>query len=204
MPRYRSTLLVMSALVLLASDALAGEPAAAATKPATFPRQAWASKDGVVDLKPNGVKIEDDSALNRLLIQEAFARWGIGHDEARLDVVRSLFTKDAEVRVLRGSREPIDSASGVDNIVKMIANSLPQQADQRRHAMINVVIDKLTKTEASATCYGIVSVAADGLTVGASVIYSANLRREADGVWRFSKFVIGMDDYAGRRIVNRQ
>ena len=40
------------------------------------------------------------------------------------------------------------------------------------------------------------TIAADGLSLGATVIYSAELRKEEDGVWRFSKFVIGMDDYA--------
>ena len=43
------------------------------------------------------------------------------------------------------------------------------------------------------------SVAADGLTLGASVLYVADLVREADGCWRFSYFYIGMDDYAGDR-----
>ena len=62
--------------------------------------------------------------------------------------------------------------------------------------MTNVVIDRLTANEATAIAYGIVTVAANGLSLGATVIYSAELRREADGVWRFSRFVIGMDDYA--------
>jgi F0F1-type ATP synthase epsilon subunit len=182
--------LICSALVI-SSTALASSP-----------RQSWASKDGVVDLKANGVKIEAENALNRLLIQEAFARWGVGYDEARLDVLRTLFTRDAEFRVLQGSREPIASASGIDEIIKNVANALPQQSDQRRHAMTNIVIDRLTKNEATAIAYGIVTIAADGVSVGVSVIYSANLRREQDGVWRFSKFVIGMDDYSGKRIVN--
>lgn len=166
------------------------------------PRQSWAHKDGVVKLQKNGVKIENDSALDRLLIQEAFARWGIAHDEGQLEVVRSLFTKDGEVQVMLGSKELLDSANGADNVVKMVANSLGQQQDQRRHAMTNIVIDKLTKNEASAIAYGIVTLANDGLTLGASVIYHGELKKEADGVWRFSKFVIGMDYYAGKRIVN--
>lgn len=166
------------------------------------PRQSWAHKDGVVQLQKNGTKIEAESAVNRLLIQEAFARWGIAHDEGQLEVVRSLFTKDGEVQVMLGSKELLDSAKGNDNIVKMVANSLSQQQDQRRHAMTNIVIDKLTQNEATGIAYGIVTLAKDGLTLGASVIYRGELKKEADGVWRFSKFVIGMDYYAGKRIVN--
>jgi hypothetical protein len=165
------------------------------------PRQSWAHVDGVVQLKKNGTKIDNESAVNRLLIQEAFARWGIAHDEGQLEVVRSLFTSDGEVQVLLGSKQLLDSAKGVDNIVKMVANSLAQQHDQRRHAMVNIVIDKLTTNQASAIAYGIVTLANDGLTLGASVIYQGELKKQA-GVWRFSRFVIGMDHYAGQKIVN--
>ena len=167
---------------------------------AGVPRQSWAHLDGVMKLQPNGVKVESENVLNRLLIQEAFSRWGIAHDEGQLDVVRSLFTRDAELIVLLGSKEPIDSAKGVDNIAKTVANSLAQQQDQRRHAMINIVIDKLTENRASAIAYGIVTKASDGLTLGASVIYYGDLVKEDDGVWRFSRFIIGIDHYAGQRI----
>ncbi len=64
--------------------------------------------------------------------------------------------------------------------------------------MTNVVIDRLSANEATTIGYGIVTIAADGLKLGATVIYSAELRKDVDGVWRFSKFVIGMDEYAGR------
>lgn len=176
--------------------------ASSAVASAGSPPQAWAHKSGIVKLQPNGVHLAADDVRNRLLIQEAFARWGIAYDEGRLDVVRSLFTKDAVYEVTLGSATPIARAVGPEEVVKNVSNSMQQQADQRRHAISNVVIDRLTRDEATAIAYGIVTVANDGLTLGATVIYSADLRREADGVWRFSKFIIGMDDYAGRLIVN--
>lgn len=185
------TMFLTAGLSLLAMNAQAGEP-----------RQSWAHKDAVVQLQKNGVKLQNDNALDRLLIQEAFARWGIAHDEAQLEVVHSLFTKDGELQVMLGSKELIASAKGADEIVRTVENSLKQQQDQRRHAMTNIVIDKLTRNEATAIAYGIVTLANDGLTLGASVIYRGELKKEADGVWRFSRFVIGMDHYAGKRIVN--
>jgi ketosteroid isomerase-like protein len=169
---------------------------------ATSPAQAWAHKSGVVKLKANGPKLASQELRDRLLIHEAFARWGVAYDEARLDVVRTLFTPDAVFEVTLGSAEPIARAVGPDEIVQNVSGSLQQQADQRRHALSNIVIDELSRSAAKAIAYGIVTVAADGLKIGATVIYSADLRKEADGVWRFSRFVIGMDDYAGRRIVN--
>lgn len=163
---------------------------------ATSPPQHWASKVGLVDLQINGVAVESASVLDRLLIQEAFHRWGIAWDEARLEVVRSLFTKDGELIITRGSSKPISRHLGPDVIAKYVDSASKVQADQRRHAMSNVVIDRLTANEATAIAYGIVTIAANGLSLGATVIYSAELRKDSGGVWRFLKFVIGMDDYA--------
>ena len=178
-------------LLLLASDASA-----------TSPRQGWASKDGVVALRPHGERLQVDDAAGRESIRDAFARWGIAYDEGQVDVIRSLFTPDATFRVLRGSKEPIASADGIDAILLNVTSALAQQNDQRRHAISNIVIDRMTATDATAIAYGIVTIARDGLSLGATVIYSADLKRGRDGVWRFSRFAIGMDDYAGRTIVN--
>jgi hypothetical protein len=188
MQKLAVTLLACS--VFIGMSAQAGEP-----------RRGWAHIDGVVKLQKNGVKIEAENTLDRLLIQEAFSRWGIAYDEGQLDVVRSLFTKDAQFQAVLGSKEPIDAATGVDQIVRSVQNAVTQQKDQRRHAISNVVIDKLTDNEATAIAYGIVIIANDGLTLGATVIYHGELKKEADGVWRFSKFIIGMDYYAGKQIV---
>ncbi len=162
---------------------------------ATAPPQHWASKVGLVDLQINGVALESNSVLDRMLIQEAFYRWGMAWDEARLAVVRSLFTPEGELVITRGSAQPISRHVGPEVIARYVQAAAQVQADQRRHAMTNVVIDRMTASEATALAYGIVTIAADGLTLGATVIYNAELRKEADGVWRFQKFVIGMDDY---------
>ena len=61
------------------------------------------------------------------------------------------------------------------------------------------VIERLTQTEATALAYAIVTVAADGLTVGAAVFYTAELRKGADQLWRFSYMFIGMDAYNGTK-----
>jgi hypothetical protein len=162
----------------------------------SFPPQHWASKVGLIDLQPNGVAVESANILDRMLIQEAFYRWGIAWDEARLEVVRSLFTMHGELVITRGTERPTSRHVGPDVIARYVDDASRVQADQRRHAMTNVVIDRLSVNEATAIAYGIVTVAANGLSLGATVIYSAELRKEADGVWRFSRFVIGMDDYA--------
>lgn len=166
------------------------------------PRQAWAHRDGKIDLKP--LKPEDWSpgaVAARAQIAEAFYRFGIGADEARPDVVASCFTDDGVFEVAEGQAEPFTRFTGRNEIEAGQASVNRLQGDQRRHQITNVVIQDLDLRggAASALAYGNVVVAADGLSLGATVIYDAQLRRCHDGCWRFHYFFIGMDFYAGER-----
>jgi len=187
--RLSSFCAVLSVTLLsFASAAFAGEPP-----------QAWASKGGLVELKALGKPPAGDNALDRLHIQEVFARWGLYYDEAQSDLIGSLFTEDAVFQVTEGSVNPIVNIKGREAIIKTTTDAIRQQGDQRRHAISNIVIEKMTANEATAYAYAIVTAANDGLILNASVIYSTDLHRGTDGVWRFSRFVIGMDKYVGKK-----
>jgi ketosteroid isomerase-like protein len=137
----------------------------------------------------------------RAQVAEAFYRFGIGHDEARADVAASCFTEDVVYQVARGSAEPFATFEGRSLVEEKLTAIFAEMNDQRRHIISNVLVEELDLVAgtAEALAFGAVTVAADGLALGASVIYTATLRREDDGCWRFSHFFIGMDDFAGRR-----
>lgn len=167
---------------------------------ASSPPQAWAHQLGLVRLNANGTPLVRDVVSDRLLIMEAFSRWGIAYDEGQPQVIGSLFTDDATYVVTEGSAAPLVTMQGRKTIVTGVMKVLRAQNDQRRHAMSNVVIERMDGTSAMALAYGIVTIAdGDTLTLGASVIYTADLVKGGDGVWRFSRFVIGMDKYVGTK-----
>ncbi len=168
----------------------------------TLPRQAWAHRDGKIDMRPLETANWSPAALAaRAQIADAFYRFGIAHDEARVNVVGSCFTADTVFEVAEGQAEPFTRFRGRDELVDRLTRLIAEQGDQRRHLIGNVVVDKLDLAAGTATAlaFGLVSRAANGLTLGVSVIYTANLRREDDGCWRFSYFFIGMDNYAGEK-----
>lgn len=165
----------------------------------TKPGQAWAHKSGLVSMGPHKAIPAGSDPLDRLAIQEAFYRFGIAHDENRIDVLETCFTADATLIVVEGSAEPLARMEGREAILRGLGSVISQQTDQRRHCMTNVVIDELSDSEANALAYGMVSCAADALWLGAAVIYAADLRKEDDGAWRFTRFVIGMDMYTGAK-----
>lgn len=161
------------------------------------PERAWAHKHGIVDLQPSNPEIVQGRLLDHYLIQDAFSRWGIAFDEDRVDVIESLFTQDAQLIGLEAGPDPVVSANGREQILEVVRQASVQQNDQRRHVISNIVIEELTDNTARAIAYGIIPIANNGLFLGATVIYSADLKKEGDA-WRFSRLAIAMDNYAGQ------
>ena len=162
------------------------------------PGQAWSHRSGLVDLRPLAPADWSPRALAaRAQIAEAFARFGTAFDEARVDVLCSCFTEDALFEVGLGSPEPRTRFRSRQEIAEGLPGRIEAQADQRRHVMGNVLVEELDLAAGTATAlaYSVVTVASDGLSLGASVIYTSELRREDDGCWRFCSFFIGMDEY---------
>jgi len=161
--------------------------------------RAWAHSYGYADLQaPQG-----DPSVQQLIdtyqIKDRFYRWGIAYDEGRLEVIEAMFTENAEYIVFNaslGEKEGVVANwNGRKEIVTKVPKIMERQADQRRHFMSNVVIDKLDKDSATALAYGNVVLPEKNLMVGATVIYSAELKK-VDGIWLFDRMVIGMDGYA--------
>lgn len=180
---------IAGAAVLPLFDATAVEGADRISEP----RQGWAHKDGAVAMRPPSKVAALANPMDYLLIHEALARYGMAHDELQFDVLSDLFTDDAVLEVAKGNGQPFQTVTGGKAIVANFANVLGQQQDQRRHCFANILIEELTDDRALAIAYGLVSVAADGLILGATVIYRVELRKAAH--WRFSRLFIGMDDY---------
>jgi SnoaL-like domain len=181
--------------LVAANSAQAQVPARMAV--AGFPRQAWAHKDGVIKLRGPSDARTIKSPIDYLLVCESFGRYGIAYDETQFDVLRQLFTDDAVVELAKGDGKPFTTVSGLEPILANFRQALDFQTDQRRHCFSNVVVEHLGRREATALAYAIVTIASNGLTLGATVIYTANLRKDAGGRWQFSRLYIGMDDYAG-------
>lgn len=159
------------------------------------PRQGWAHADGIMNLRCNQ-PVPPDQALDRLMIAEAFSRWGIAWDDGCLDVVDSLFVEGGELVILEGSVEPLAHLRGREQILSHVCKTRVAQADQRRHAISNVVIEQLDTARATALAYGLVSAIRDGqMVLAATVIYRGELAKDSVRGWQFETFIIGMDAY---------
>jgi hypothetical protein len=159
------------------------------------PRQGWAHADGVMSLGLNQ-PVVPAQAIDRLMIHETFARWGIAWDEGCLDVIRSLFVGHGELVILEATSKPLQHLTGHDAILEHVRRSRAAQADQRRHAISNIVLEKLDDAHATALAYGVVTVVRGGqIFLGATVFYRGELIKDPAAGWQFESFIIGMDAY---------
>jgi hypothetical protein len=159
----------------------------------------WAHRASLVNLKPNAAAYGSAvPADDRAAINEVFARYAIAYDERRFDVLASCFHEDASYDVWLGPRR-VSKFEGRQAIVDGIESVIVEQGtEQRRHHIGNVVLDSLGPAAALATAYAsVVIVGAAGVAVQASAIYNAELACR-DGVWRFTKVVVGLDGYMGK------
>ena len=166
-----------------------------AENPAPTPQ--WASKGGVLNFGPNKAEWDDSRTSDVLRIKEVYARWGMYYDECRMDLLSSLFEEDGILEIYVGSGDLAGSFVGVDKVADFLTRTIISQGDQRRHLMTNVLVERLSETEASTIAYGAVLVASQGMSLDISAVYSGDLVKGKDGVWRFCRLAIGMDSYSG-------
>lgn len=162
------------------------------------PRQAWAHREGKIDLRPLGpAQWVPEALAARAQIADAFYRFGMAWDEARVDVLVSCFTEDALFESSEGNAAVFLSLRGRDEMRENISGTMALQSDQRRHIFSNIMVEQLDLEAGTAQALAQCVVTAVGaeLQLAAAVIYTANVRREADGCWRFSYFFVGMDRY---------
>ncbi|WP_370205880.1 nuclear transport factor 2 family protein [Pararhodobacter marinus] len=161
------------------------------------PDQGWATKAGLLTLPPRQ-PVTAESVAMRLGIAELFARYGIAHDEVDVPAMRDLWAEDGVLQVSLGG--PVfETHEGRDAICANFARVAGTQTDQRRHAVTNLEITLEGVGRASARAYGIVPAAdGSGIRVVVTCVYTADLVCGAEGLWRFARLWIGMDDYAGR------
>lgn len=158
----------------------------------TGPVPGWASAAGWVQLS-DGRPPDSSRPADRLLCAERVARYGWAYDERDRDALLACFTVDG---VWEGSllgTTPVGPIIGRTRIADWLAAFWPDQPDQRRHVLTNVVVD-LAGSTATAHAYLVLMSSQDG---GTSVVsagpYRFHLERQDDGAWLLTHLAAGFD-----------
>jgi hypothetical protein len=150
----------------------------------------WAHHCGALTLGGGVASIDAGDA--RLVI-ERVARYCWAYDERRADLLADCFTADGiwEGNVL--DKVPIGPFTGRERILKWLTEFWPHQHDQRRHMLLNNLVESLDAGNAVTLSY-LLLMSSDGLTpkLECTGFYRCELRREA-GVWRIGRMTACFD-----------
>lgn len=152
---------------------------------------AWARTGGFFSFGANDAELAGSTEDRQQLI-EALHRYAMAYDERDLDVLRSVFTDGAVWQgIIQG--ESLPAVEGGQVIVDWLAEIMETQLDQRRHIVVNPVIESVEGDTAQVLSYILVTSATEqGVSIATSGFYDIRFVRQ-NGVWLIELFVAGFD-----------
>lgn len=157
------------------------------------PLPAWAHGCGMLALGEAAHPADAAAAADRHLIIERISRYCWGYDERQLDRLLACFTEDGvwEGNVL--GRIPIGPFKGREKIGTWLSGFWPYQHDQRRHMILNTLVEEQTRTTATTWSY-LLLMSSDGkhAKIETTGFYKVRTRLEG-GQWLIENLTAGFD-----------
>jgi len=166
---------------------------AAVSEPEPFSTPGWAHKAGILDLGSPVAPAVQCEASDRADFCERIARYCWAYDERRIDRLRDCFTPDAiwEGTVL--GQVSIGPFEGRDAIVDWLSKFWPHQRDQRRHMLLNTIVEEQTAVTATTLSYLLLMASTgEAVSVESMGFYRTTFCRQ-DLAWRISRLTAGFD-----------
>jgi hypothetical protein len=142
----------------------------------SLPSPAWGSTGGFLQIDKSMKDLDSDLALDRIMISDRIYRYAWAFDERQIDALNNCFTEDA---VWEGNTQGV--------------TPVPPFRDQRRHVMVNIVIDNQSAEKADASVLLMLTAAEQSkLEIVLTSFYKLRLEKES-GVWRIAHLFEGFD-----------
>jgi len=157
------------------------------------PSPAWAHRTGVLQLRSEAERSISPPLDPRSALQEVIHRYCWAFDERRADLLRECFTEDGtwEASVMGETR--VGPFVGQGQVQEWLSRFWDHQRDQRRHLILNFVVEDLSEDRATALAYLLLMGSSGAASRMESVgFYRLDFRSDA-GTWRIKSLVAGFD-----------
>ncbi|MCK9503752.1 MAG: nuclear transport factor 2 family protein [Porticoccaceae bacterium] len=155
----------------------------------------WGHKSGFLSLG-SGAPIDSGDNLaiaDRFLITERVARYCWAYDERQSQHLEDCFTPNAIWEGTVTGDVQIGPFVGRDTIIDWLTEFWPYQHDQRRHMVLNTVVEKQAKDSAQTLSYLLLmSADSNRVQLETTGFYHLSLAK-MDSEWRISHFRAGFD-----------
>ena len=165
----------------------------AAGEPEQISIAGWAHSAGILDLGPGTHPSDGSDVMNRSSFCERIARYCWAYDERRIDQLGDCFTEDAiwEGDVL--GHVPIGPFNGREAIVQWLSEFWPHQKDQRRHMLLNTIVEEQTGETAVTLSYLLLMSSTGEIMSMESMGFYRTAYRRQGADWLISRLTAGFD-----------
>lgn len=157
------------------------------------PLPAWAHSCGILRLSALAPETSGSDMADRFAITERIARYCWSYDERQIDQLRACFTEDA---IWEGSvlgQVKIGPFTGKDHIVAWLSDFWPHQKDQRRHMLVNTIVEELSDDQAVTLSYLLLMASSgDCVSLETTGFYRTTYRKTGAD-WKISRLTAGFD-----------
>lgn len=158
-----------------------------------FPIPGWGHGSGYLAMRVPSHPEERSIAIERSLIVERVSRYGWSFDERQEELLSDCFTEDGVWEGTIAGGDDLGPFVGRDAIVEFMTDFWRTQRDQRRHMIVNTIIEEQSETTAVAQAYQILFAARGGqVALETTGFYRFDLRRSEEG-WKISHLFSGYD-----------
>jgi SnoaL-like domain len=158
------------------------------------PSPAWGHATGVLDLSANE-NVRGDLLPDRVALIDRMYRYAWSFDERQLEMLADCFTVDATWEANFMGTSSIGPFIGHAEVVTFMSSFWPNQMDQRRHMIMNPLIEDQGEEEATVLTYHLLvsTTVASGVVPVTTGFYRVRMAKSPDGIWRIKHLVAGYD-----------
>lgn len=157
------------------------------------PSPAWGHISGAIKLQSDPEILDRKLLSERVLITERIYRYGWAFDERQEKLLEECFTEDATWEANIMGVNMVGPHDGREAIITFMKGFWPSQFDQRRHLIMNVIVDSQDAESATVFAYHLLISASKGaLTPVTSGFYRASMKR-LNGSWKIKSLLAGYD-----------
>ena len=156
-------------------------------------RPSWGHIDEVIHLNHDQTLVSKELLADRILIAERMHRYGWAFDERQEEALSECFTESATWQANIMGTSTIGPFNGKSEIINFMKGFWPNQLDQRRHNITNVIVESQSEKAASVMAYLVLmSASAQGLKPVTTGFYKVEMVK-SDGTWKIQTLLVGFD-----------
>ena len=156
-------------------------------------RPSWGHIDEVIHLNHDQTLVSKEMLADRILIAERMHRYGWAFDERQEEALSECFTESATWQASIMGTSTIGPFNGKREIINFMKGFWPNQLDQRRHNITNVIVENQSEKAASVMAYLVLmSASAQGLKPVTTGFYKVEMVK-SDGTWKIQTLLVGFD-----------